>query len=306
MTAQTLAPPDHVGAESVWQLARIEARRSARRASIWIGFALTVLIISGETTADWPGGSYTEKLPQSFMPIVLGTFIAAFRVGRRDSPQDVSESAPLGPDTRAFARLGSLALPVLLTALVTVGFAIASRIEGGFWLGDHPRRTDTFLHPISELLQPALVVAFVGALGISIGRARTRVSTTLVITAGAVLFSLFPGYWLWNTPPLHVITPVQTQPMHIELDAATNVNELPADWYVERTEDGAQTRQIGGAPTRQLVHQPTILGHDLYLAGLTALAAGLAIRRRLGRRVAVTGAALAVAGIAVQLIVSPL
>lgn len=298
MTTQTSAPIEHAGAASVRQLAIIEARRSLRRVSIWTGAILTVLIVAGPTTADWPGGSYTEKLPQSFMPIVLGTFIAAFRIGRRDGQHDVSESAPLGPDNRALARLGGLALPVLLTVLVTVGFAVVSRIEGGFWLGDNPRRTDTALHPISELLQPALIVAFVGALGIGIGRAQARRSTALVIIASAVLFTTFPGHWLWNIPPVHVITPVQTQPLNIDLDTATDVDQLPADWYVELSDEGALTRQV--------VHQPTILGHNLYLVGLTALAAGVAIRHRRGRRLALTGAILAAAGVAAQLIVSPL
>lgn len=298
MTAQTLALADRVGAASVRQLAIIEARRSLRRVSIWAGLILTVVIIAGPTTANWPGGSYTEKLPQSFMPIVLGAFVAAFRIGRRDSQHDVSESAPLGADNRALARLGGLVLPVAGTVLITFGFVIASRIEGGFWLGDHPRRTDTALHPIAELLQPALVVAFVGALGISIGRAQARRSLALVIIAGAALFTTFPGYWLWNAPPVHVVTPVQTQPLHIKLDAAADVDQLPNDWYVERNDNGR--------PTRQVVHQPTILGHDLYLVGLTALAAGVAIRDRRGRRLAMVGAISAVAGIATQLIVSPL
>jgi hypothetical protein len=299
MTAPTLAPADHVGAASVRQLALIEARRSLRRVSIWAGLILTIVIIAGPTTANWAGGSYTEKLPQSFMPIVLGTFVAAFRTGRRDSRSDVSESAPLGAGDRALARLGGLALPVAGTVLITVGFAVASRLEGGFWLGDHPRRTDTALHPISELLQPALVVAFVGALGISIGRVRARRSVAVVVIAGAALFTMFPVYWLWNTPPVHVVTPVQTQPLAIELDAGTELDQLPADWYVEVPDwrDG---------PIRQIIHPPTILGHDLYLVGLTALAVGAAIRKGRGRRIAMIGAVATVTGIAVQLVVSPL
>jgi hypothetical protein len=280
----------------VRQLANIEAGRSLRRVSIWVGLVLTVVIICG-TTADWPGGSYEEKL-LAFQPLVIGTFIAAFRTGRRDGNFDVSESAPLGPDNRAFARLGSLALPLLLTVLVTVGLAIVSRIEGGFWIGDAPRRTDTALHSISELVQPVLVVAMVGALGIAIGRARPRLSATLGIIVGTMLFTMTAGAWLWNIPPMHIITPVQTQPLRIDLDPATHVSELPADWYVQRGDNGR--------PIRQLVHQPTILGHDLYLVGIVAVAAGLAIRHTRGRRVAVTGATLAVAGIAVQVIVNPL
>lgn len=297
MTAHVITPTEPVSPDAVRELAVIEARRSLRRVSIWVGLILAIVIMSG-TTADWPGGSYTEKLPQSFMPIVLATFIASFRTGRRDGHHDVSESAALGPDDRGLARLGSLALPVLLTVLVTIGFAVASRIEGGFWLGDDPRRTDTALHSVAELLQPTLIVAFVGALGISIGRARARLSTSLVVIAGAVLFTMFPGYWLWNIPPVHVLAPVQTQPLFIELDAATDVDQLPADWLVEIPDDGA--------PTRQLVHQPTVLGHDLYLVGIAALAAGLAIRRTRGRRLALSGTALAAAGIAAQFIVSPL
>lgn len=299
MTIDSLAPFDRVGAASVRQLALIEARRGLRRTSIWVGLILTVVIIAGPTTANWAGGSYTEKLPQSFMPIVLGTFIAAFRTGRRDSRREVSESAPLGADDRALARLGALVLPLAGTVLITVGFAVASRIEGGFWLGDHPRRTDTALHPISELLEPALVVAFVGALGISIGRAQARRSVALAVIAGAALFTMFPVYWLWNGAPVHMVTPVQTQPLTIELDAGTDLDLLPADWYVEVPDwrDG---------PIRQIIHPPTILGHDLYLVGLTALAVGAAVRQGRGRRIALVGAVAALAGIATQVIVSPL
>ncbi len=297
MTSNAIAPAERVSPDSLRQLAVIEARRSLRRASIWVGIVLTVVIVPG-TTADWPGGSYMEKLPQSFMPIVLGTFVAAFRTGRRDGQHDISESAPLGPDHRALARLGSLALPVLLTVLVVVAFAVASRIEGGFWLGEHPRRTDTALHTLAELAQPPLIVAFVGALGIAIGRARVRLGAPMAIIAGAMLFTMFPGYWLWNIPPVHVFTPVQTQPLNIKLGAATEVDQLPADWFVKLSDDGV--------PTRQLVHQPTILGHDLYLIGLTALAAGLAVRGTRSRRLAVIGTGLATAGVVAQILVSPL
>ena len=33
------------------------------------------MVIVPGTTADWPGGDYMEKLPQSFMAIVVGTFV---------------------------------------------------------------------------------------------------------------------------------------------------------------------------------------------------------------------------------------
>ena len=297
-TAHPAAPAEGVLPGSVRQLARIEAGRSLRRVSLWVGFVITIAFAASSTTSDWPGASYEEKLPQVFLPIVLGTFIAAFRTGRRDGQHDVSESAPLGPDHRALARLGGLVFPVLLTGCIVVGLAIASRIEGGFWLGDDPRRTDTALHSIAELLQPLLIVALVGAMGIAIGRARLRLAAPVAIIVGAVVFTMFTGHFLFNIPPVHAFTPVQTQPLDIELDAAIDIEQVPADWFVKLSDDGP--------PTRQLVHQPTILGHDLYLLGLTALAAGVAIRGARGRRLALTGTALATAGIAAQLLLSPL
>ena len=95
MTAPTIIPHPaaRVSPDSIRRLASIEARRSLRRSSIWLGFATTIFIIASPTNADWPGGAYTEKLPQSFMPIILGAFIAAFRTGRR-TPNTMSPKAP--------------------------------------------------------------------------------------------------------------------------------------------------------------------------------------------------------------------
>ena len=302
MTSPTTSVVPDNSPVSVRELAITEARGSLRRVSIWMGFVLTIGILASPTTADWPGGSYTEKLPQSFMPIVLGTFIAAFRTGRRDGRHDVSESAPLDANDRARARLASIALPAFLTLLMAAGLAIASRIEGGFWLGDHPRRTDTALHSLGELIQLPLVVAVVGAAGIAVGRARRAIPVAIII--GAVLFTTFPGYWLWNIPPVHTITPVQTQPLRVELDAGTDVDQLPAEWFVEHSNDNPDRES--DAPARQIVHQPTILGHNIYLIGLFGLAVGAAIRGSRGRRLALAAATIATGGVVMQLVVSPL
>ena len=250
-----------------------------------------------DTTADWPGGSYSEKL-LGFMPIALGTFIAAFRTGRRDGSHDVAESAPLDADDRATARLASLALPIALTVVAVVGLAAASRVEGGFWLGDHPRRTDTALHPFAELLQPLLLVTLCGVLGIAIGR--TRRSLTGGIIFGLLLVTFFPASWMWNIPPGHVVAPLQIQPMSVDLAPGTSIGDTPESWYVEDTND------FGEPPRRQVVHQPTIIGHDIYLVGLIALALAAAVRGIRGRRLAIGGAGLAVTGVVVQLLVSPL
>ena len=110
---------------------------------------------------------------------------------------------------------------------------------------------------------------------------------------------MFPGYWIWNLPPVHVAAPVQSQPLYIDLEPGTTIEATPADWFVEDADPG-------DVPTRQLVHQPTALAHDVYLLGLVVLVAGFALRGSRGRQAKLGGAALAVEGVLVQLLVSPL
>ena len=298
MTTQRTTPVHGFSTPSVRELARIETIRSLRRASIWIGFVLTIASLS-ITSVDWSSGSYTEHLPQGFMPIVLGTLIASFRMGRRDAEHDVSEAAPIDIDQRTLARLYSIAVPTALTMVLVVGLAVGSRIEGGFWLGDGVRRTDTALHTPGELIQMPLVVALVGVLGIALGRSRPKRAMVGVIVAGALVFTMFPGYWIWNIPPAHVVAPVQKQPLYIDLEPGTTIEATPADWFVDEPNSGE-------VPVRELVHQPTALAHDVYLLGLVVLVAGFALRGRRGRWAKLGGAALAVGGVLIQLLVSPL
>ena len=298
MTTQRTTPVIGFSKPSVRELARIETIRSLRRASIWIGFVLTIASLS-ITSVDWSSGSYTEHLPQGFMPIVLGTLIASFRMGRRDAEHDVSEAAPIDIDQRTLARLYSIAVPTALTMVLVVGLAVGSRIEGGFWLGDGVRRTDTALHTPGELIQMPLVVALVGVLGIALGRSRPKRAMVGVIVAGALVFTMFPGYWIWNIPPAHVVAPVQKQPLYIDLEPGTTIEATPADWFVDEPNSGED-------PVRELVHQPTALAHDVYLLGLIVLVAGFALRGRRGRWAKLGGAALAVGGVLIQLLVSPL
>ena len=298
MTTQRTTPVHGFSTPSVRELARIETIRSLRRASIWIGFVLTIASLS-ITSVDWSSGSYTEHLPQGFMPIVLGTLIASFRMGRRDAEHDVSEAAPIDIDQRTLARLYSIAVPTALTMVLVVGLAVGSRIEGGFWLGDGVRRTDNALHTPGELIQMPLVVALVGVLGIALGRSRPKRAMVGVIVAGALVFTMFPGYWIWNIPPAHVVAPVQSQPLYIDLEPGTTIEATPVGWFVDEPNSGE-------VPVRELVHQPTALAHDVYLLGLVVLVAGFALRGRRGRWARLGGAALAVGGVLVQLLVSPL
>lgn len=283
---------------SVRALSALEAKRYLRRASIWIGLAVTVFFAI--QVEDWSGGSYATKIPVCFGPLAFGTYIAAVKSGARDRNGPLPELAPgspIGAEGRAIARLAGLVVPVGLSVLAVAVIAIASRIEGGFWIGDLAgHRTDTARHSWIELLEPPLIVAFTGAVGVAAGRAARRL---IPLVAGTFFWFVCYGVaWALNIPGLHVIAPMQVQPMRVRLSAGVSPLAAPASWLIERADEYDPARRV-------LVHLPTVAGHDIYLLGLIVLWSGFAIRADSGRRLAVLGAITAVAGVAVQLIVSP-
>ena len=296
---QFRARPERVAWHPVLGLAAIEARRYAMRVSIWIGWVLTVSEASFNHP-DWPGGSYETVLPLSFAPMLLGVFIAAVRTGARDADPDLpplAEEAAVDVDDRHAARLLGLAMPAALALLTTIGIAIVSRIEGGFWLGDVPYRTDTAVHSPLELLQPSLLVLLAGALGVVTGRALRRPLLGIVIGA-FTWFLLFPAYWIWNTPPLNVIAPAQIMPLRVGIGRILNRSEIPADWSV------SPPNEYQSEYEHQVVHLPTVAFHHLYLVGLIMIvAAGVARGRR--RTVRIAGIAVTIVGVVAQLAVSP-
>lgn len=290
---------------SVRSLCLIEAKRYCRRLSMWIGVALTILFSAINFRAEGAGGfsgdRYESAIPVGLVTMYLGVFIAGARTGGRDQSTDhpgLAEEAPLDRNDRALARLAGLAVPLALSAVVVAGIAIASRIEGGFWIGDFPRRTDTALHSFVELLQPVLVVALFGAAGVAAGSAAKRSAPVIVV--GAVVWVVAcMVYWGWQSNGVHLFALVQTQPMSLDLPAGTDPTALPADWYTSAPNEYESLWQ------RQLIHLPTVLWHNVYLLGLTALCCGLAIRRTLGTRITVIGLAVAAIGVAGQAVVSP-
>ena len=292
--------PVLVGNRSIRALMSLEARRYRRRLTMWIGLAGTIafMVRFGPNPNDsWSGQTYENAVPLSFLPLTIGVFIAAVRIGATDraaNPAGLAEGAPLDADQRNLARLAGLVVPITLSIAVVITVAIVSRIEGGFWIGEAPRRTDSALHSIVELMQPPLIIAVAGASGVALGRTFRKRALSMI--AGSIFWFLAFGlYWAWNIPGVHALTVVQPQPFRIELPSTTIPHLLPADWFVSRPNeyDGWQ---------RMWVHLPTVVWHNVYLLGFAILWCGLAIRRA---RVALGGLGVAVIGVVAQLIVSP-
>ena len=288
---------------SLRTLITIEAQRYFRRWTIWIALALTILFMArlGPIPDDsWSGQTYENTVPLSFLPLTIGVFIAALRTGGRDrsaNPAGLAEGAPIDGDQRAIARLAGLVAPVALGILTVIGIAIVSRIEGGFWIGDAPRRTDAALHSFIELMQPPLIIAVAGASGVALGRTFRRLAPSLII--GSILWFLaFGFYWVWNNAGLHAVAAVQTQPMRVNLPISTKIYELPTSWLLSAPDQYNSWQ-------REWVHLPTVAWHNVYLLGVVLIWSGLAIRETRGGRVALGGLAVAFAGVGAQLIISP-
>ncbi len=257
-------------------LARIESASMARRVSIWVGVAVTIagVVFAARGQPDW-SSKFRDLVPLSIFPMTFATYIAAVRSGNRDRSHrrpPLAEAAPLDADGRTLARLASLVVPVGLIALVMVVFGLASRAEGGFRMGDGAYRTETALHSVLDLLQPPLVIAVIGAMGVAIGRA-VRWSAPSLMIGLLLLFIALGPWWLWNDRYAYTTALMQVQPLEF--------------------------------PDRYFVHAPTVALHDVYLVGLVALFSGLALRAHPRGRLVAAGVLTATVAVVAQLAVSP-
>lgn len=279
-----IAPPvgsaalaETVGRRSVLALARVEARRNLHSPLLLVvlaGIGLTGGTMSGG--ADWSGASYAN-LPLYFVPLAGVTFLLGLRSAGRDHRPDVpplGEDCALDETVRTAGRLLGLAVFPVIAAAVVLMIEVASRIEGGYWIGDGVFRTDTAQHTPFELLQPVVLVALAGAAGVAAGR-RFRHRTPIAVLGGVITFLFWGAWWMFQFAPMFVVSLVQTQP----IQRWTGPAPFPDHWLV--TYDTYERVWF-----RQYVDQPLIGGHVLYLVGLTVLCVGSALRVRGGGTVA--------------------
>jgi hypothetical protein len=292
---------------SILTLARIEARRNLRSPLLLVVLGLSAYgawAMSGGP--DWSGGTYAN-LPLYFVLLAGGTFLLALRSAGRDRRANVpplGEDCALDETLRTFAQLLGLVVFPAIAAAGVVMIAVASRIEGGYWIGEGHWRTDTALHTPFELLQPVALVAFAAAAGVAAGR-RFRHRTPIAVLAGAVTFLTGAAWWMFQSAPTFVLLLVQMQPIwRWAGPPSAGSSSYPDHWLVSY--DTYENTWF-----RQYVDQPLMGGHVLYLVGLTVLCVASALRLRSGaavaqptrlrRRLRWIGWACVVGGILIQL-----
>jgi hypothetical protein len=261
-----------------------------------------VISMSGSMGADSYSGETYSYLPLYVVPLALGTFFLGLRSAGRDRRVDVpplAEDCALDATARTAGRLLGLAVFPAIAAAGGLVVAVASRIEGGYWIGDAPWRTDTALHTPFELLQPVALVVFAGAAGVAAGH-RFQHRTPIAVLAGVIAFVVGAAWWMLQWAPMFVVSLVQMQP----ISRSAGTAPYPDHWLV--TYDDYE-----GYWARQYVDQPLMGGHVLYVVGLTVLCVCSALRvqggggfaqpTRLRRRLRWTGWACVACGILIQL-----
>jgi hypothetical protein len=277
------------------QLALVEGRRMLRNPAPWLGLLLSIWY-AANLDGSWASGRY-EGLPVSIAPLMLGISVAAVGAFAR-SRVPVADDAPLAPYHRNLARLlGGLTL-VALTAAVVVGAATWLRVTGGLALGDEPGATAHAHFSAPELLQPVLLAAFAVALGAA---AVHVVRQPLVAAIGLfVYWFLISTYWLFNGAVLRWLTPLQVQPVYVEVGPPdTDPTTFPHDWLL------AQPGDYQDYWARLVVSPSLAASHDLYLVALTALLAAVVLPGPWRRWLVAGGLTLAALAVGLQMTVTP-
>jgi hypothetical protein len=295
----TVAPrrveaPPHA---ALGRLAWIEGRRMLRHPAPWVGLALSGWWAFDVLDEAWASARY-EGLIASLAPLLLGISLASVSsFGRELVP--IAEDAPMDRTRRAGARLlGGLSL-VGVVAVIVAGIAVAIAARGGLELGQEPGRTAHAHYSLPELLQPVLLAGVAIAAGAAVVRVvRQPVAAAIVLVVG--WFLVGGTNWLFNGDGIRWLTPVQVQPIPIEVGpAATDPTTFPDSWLL------SVPGEFQPQWVRLVVSPATAAWHDVYLVALVALLVAVAVPGRVRRPLLAGGLVLAVAAVLLQWAVAP-
>jgi hypothetical protein len=209
------------------------------------------------------------------LPLGVGTFVAANLTARRDARSgtvELLDPLPAPAAVRTAAQLAAVAAAALVAVVaVAVTFIVVTALGGPEvrFTGGIRQRPPSF----PELAQGPLAVAVLGLAGVAVGRL-VPIPLVAPVLAGILVFSMWPeGQLRWFAP---VVNPALTVP----------------GGYWPHPEIAPRTELVG--------FDVASLGwHLLYLGGLGALAASLALARHRLTPTSVSLAALTFAAAAV-------
>ena len=293
-----LAPGSSSRRRVAFELARLEAGRYLRHPVLWLGVTASVYSFWQSRSIEWTAGAYSA-FPTDFVGCAWAMFVLGAVAGGRDHlPGDRTPPgwASPGVDDRATGRLLGLLAPLAVVVAVVAGVVIASRIEGGYTIGERGWSTDTAQPSWPEVAQPVLLFAAFGAIGVGMGRS-VRHGLVTIVAGTAALFAFGLVAWAWQWSPAVYLTPVQIQPFSVRFDGGPAA--APDDWWLSAPGE----HQAGW---RRLIVDPVMaLWHDVVLLGTGVAGVGWALAGGIGRRLVLIGIALVAIGAVAQAMVAP-
>jgi hypothetical protein len=286
--ARVIAPRSVV----LLRLARLEARRLLGIPWLLLVPLTTALLLRANGDAEWTGAVYGSAQMVVGPTALAASLVTAMACLRDREP--LAEDAPVSVRHRTLARLIA-GVPLVVAVALFVGvLAVWLRRTGGLDLGDEPGRTLHAQFTVPELVQPVVVTAVAVALGAAVARlVRNRLGTATVLFVIWFVSSLM--YWALNGPTVRFFALIQTQPVVVPVGpASADPLTFPESWLLSVP---GQYQDFWGS----IVVSPALAAwHDVYLVGLTALLAGVAVRGRIGRVLVLVGLVVAIVAVVMQ------
>ncbi|WP_243056645.1 hypothetical protein [Nocardioides sp. SR21] len=277
-------------------LTRLEGERMLRHPALWLGLPVMLWWVSSTFDQDWSGALYTGLIP-AFTPLLLGISLASMSAFSREHVP-VADDAPMASSQRSAARLLAGLGPVALTALVVVAGTIWLRVRGGLDLGDEPGRTLHAHYTLPELIQPVLLACVAVAAGAAVVHVvRSRLAAAILLVVG---WFLVGTYWLFDSPVVRYLAPVQPQPWQVEVGPwDADPTAFPSTWLL------SAPGEYQDHWARIVVSPAVAAWHDVYLVGLVAVLVGIAVPGRFRVPLLVGGVIVAAAAAGMQSVVAP-
>jgi ABC-type transport system involved in multi-copper enzyme maturation permease subunit len=307
MSAATAVGPAApvVGGRTVAELARAEVRYVLRSPLLWLGTAVyggTVVlpVFTGQGTSDTTADVYMTHFFTAGA-LALTAFLVAAWAAQRERPATTAEmfvNTPARRWERTLGLLGAAVVPFVLALVIGVVQMVVIGASGGIVVGDEPWSVRLTPTPL-ELLGPPLAIACSFVAGVAVVRVvRSRAVTALLGVIGGAFLFLF--WWIWTVTPFALFAVLRTPLLWQELGDEPTRAELNGSLTVDAPD---QYTPIYFGVERDLGYYGL---HLLFVVGLTALLAGIALVRsgpdRRSWRVLLGGFALCVLSIAAQLL----
>lgn len=279
------------------QLVRLEARRHLRSPLLWLALPVCAWWVWELGRQPWSGAWY-QALPNTFTPLLVVVSVLVARSFHRERAP-YAETAPVGQDVRATARLLGTWPVVALIAVATAAGATWLRRTGGVDLGDEPGRTLHAHFTLPELLQPLCLVVLAVALGAVVGRRLPALAGGVLVLA---LFWLFVGglSWAFQSAEVTSFSVVQTQPVKVGVGPLdSDPTAFPDTWLLSAP--GEYQAYWG----RLVVSAALAFWHDLWLLALATVAAACSYDGRPRWRGVALGVTVAALAVVMQLRVIP-